>query len=181
MGLEWQLMGSSKGCPGEEHWLGVVSGGMFYRKKGECWLVKQKSVKRALIASENPQGTALLLGVLSSWAALPASHRPPCWGWGSLSHRPASLPWFSGMPPWVSCACHCNETVYKNQWNKSAEREWFPRKLSLILWKGSSCKRKSLKITAIELGMGEMTLKYWGKLYKSKNTCTYKTLSSHLF
>lgn len=59
-------MGSSKGCPGEEHWLGVVSGGMFHRKKGECSLVKQKPVKRTPVASENSQGTALLLRVLSS-------------------------------------------------------------------------------------------------------------------
>jgi len=26
----------------------------------------------------------------------------------------ASAPWFSRLPPWVSCACHFNETIYKN-------------------------------------------------------------------
>ena len=51
---------------------------------------------------------------------------------------------------------------------RKPEREWFPQKLSLILWKVSFYQGISLKITAIELGMGEMALKYWGELSKPK-------------
>lgn len=35
----------------------------------------------------------------------------------------------------------------------------FSMKSKLVLWKGSFCKWKSLKIITVELGVGEMTLK----------------------